>query len=117
MASVSEIEGFLRDFKHKLDFWGLIFRSDRGKNFTTIIQLEYNIADVKKVLRELELGDYAEGPLEETLYNGADMWVFGKWFQAKEVYIKISMGLPSDKAFCISFHFSDRALNYPYKNK
>jgi hypothetical protein len=115
MASKDQIEAFLRDFKYKLDFWGLLLRSDRGKNFTTITQLEYSVEDVKKELRELEFRDYAEGPVEETLYGGADMWVFGKVIQSKEVYIKITMGQASSKVLCISFHFAESSLNYPYK--
>ena len=115
MATKAEIEAFLKDFKYKLGFWGLFVRSDRGKNFTTMLQLEYSIDDVKKELKELDVTDYSEGPLQEILYKGADMWVFGKFIQSEEVYIKISMGQPSAKALCISFHFAEKPLNYPYK--
>jgi hypothetical protein len=82
--------------------------------------LEFRVEDVKKELKELnELSvvHYSEGPVKETLYNGADMWIFGKVIQNKEVYIKISLGQPSDKAICISFHFSDYSMTYPYKSK
>lgn len=117
MASEIEIERFLKDFKFKLGFWGLFFRSERGKNFETMLALEYSVEDVKKELKELEVFHYAEGPKMETLYKGADMWVLGKMIQSKEVYIKISMGQPNDKALCISFHFSEGPLTYPYKKK
>ena len=117
MTPKTEVEAFLRDFKIKLEFWGLLFRTDRGKNFETMLQLEYSVEHVKKELRELELSHYVGGPLLETLYKGAAMWVFGKWIQSKEIYIKITMGRPSDKVLCISFHFAERSLNYPYKNE
>lgn len=78
--------------------------------------LEYSIHDVKGELASLESVHYAGGPSKDTLYNSADMWVFGKQIQGKEVYIKITMGQPSDKVLCISFHFSEETLNYPYKN-
>ena len=115
MASKEEIDHFLQDFKYKLGFWGLLITSDRDKNFKTLKELEFQVGDVKKELNDLELQHYSEGPLQETLYNSADMWVFGKTIQSEEVYIKISMGLPSDKVICISFHFSDYSMNYPYK--
>lgn len=117
MATKEEIEHFLRDFKYKVGFWGLFIRSARDKNFKTLTVLEFRVEDVKKELNELSVLHYSEGPVKETLYNGADMWIFGKIIQSKEVYIKISMGQPSDKAICISFHFSDYSMTYPYKSK
>ena len=117
MATEGEIEFFLRDFKYKLGFWGLFIRSDRVKNFKTLTVLEFRVEDVKKELNELSVVHYSEGPVKETLYQSADMWIFGKMIQSKEVYIKISIGQPSDKVICISFHFSDYAMTYPYKSK
>lgn len=116
MASESEIETFLRDFKYKLDFWGLLLRHDRGKNYETLLELEYSTGDVKRELRSLAVRDYSEGPLPDLLHKGTDMWVFGKAIESKEVYIKITVGQPSDKVLCISFHFSEKSLSYPYKN-
>ena len=117
MATKEEIGHFLQDFKHKLGFWGLFIRSDRDRNFKTLTALEFQVEDVKKELNELSVVHFSEGPVKETLYKGSDMWIFGKVIQSKEVYIKISMGQPSDKAICISFHFSDYSMTYPYKNK
>lgn len=117
MAAKEEIERFLIDFKHKLGFWGLIFRSDRDKNFKTLTTLEYQIKDVKKELNELELANYSQGPVEEMFFGGAAMWIFGKSIQGKEVYIKITMGQASDCAICISFHFAEYMMKYPYKIK
>jgi hypothetical protein len=115
MASKAAVESFLQDFKYKLGFWGLLIRTERGKNFETIKQLEYSIEDVKKELRDLAIVNYAEGPLSDVLYKGADMWVFGKMVQSKEVYIKIALGQPGSKVICISFHFAEHAMMYPYK--
>ena len=115
MASITEIEVFLRDFKFKLGFWGLLIRSDRDKNFKTIKALEFSINDVKNELAALELVNFSDGPIEEKLYRDADMWVFGKIIQGAEVYIKITMGQPGSEVLCISFHFAEQPLNYPYK--
>ncbi len=117
MATKEATERFLLDFKHKLGFWGLIFRSDRDKNFKTLTTLEYQVKDVIKKLNELKLSNYSEGPVEEILFGGAAMWVFGKSIQGKEVYIKITIGQPSDRVICISFHFAEHVMKYPYKIK
>ena len=45
------------------------------------------------------------------------MWVFGKDAFDKEIYIKITLGQPNSKTICISFHESEHAINYAFKNK
>ena len=117
MASKTEVDRFLLDFKAKLSLWGLLMRSDRVKNLKTLIALEFQVEDVKKELRELSVLHFSEGPLSDILYKSADMWVFGKMIQGKEVYIKVSMGQYGEKVLCISFHFSDYEMKYPYKDK
>jgi hypothetical protein len=77
--------------------------------------LEFSINDVKNELASLELFHFSDGPIHETLYGGTDMWVFGKFIQGEEVYIKITMGQSSSQVLCISFHFAEQPLNYPYK--
>jgi hypothetical protein len=118
MASISEIDAFLRDFKFKLGFWGLLFqnRLDR-KNFQTMTDLELQVEHVKEILGVLECSDYCEGPMKDILYKGSDMWVFGQKVKKREVYIKITIGQPRDKVICISFHFASYELSYPYKAK
>lgn len=59
--------------------------------------------------------DYSEGPLNEKLYGGSDMWVFGREIKNKEIYIKISMGFEGSQVICISFHIAEFTMKYPYK--
>ena len=80
-----------------------------------MLELEFSIDDVKRELSLLEVVNFSDGPTQEKLYGGADMWVFGKTIQSKEIYIKITMGQPSDKVLCISFHFSEQPLVYANK--
>ena len=61
------------------------------------------------------LKDYSEGPVEEEIYGGADMWVFGKTIKKREVYIKITMGPIGSSVICISFHLAQHKMNYPFK--
>lgn len=116
MSTVSEIESFLRDFKEKMQFWDVLFRDDRGKNTQTLIDLEIRPIERKTILETLTAIDYSEGPLEEKLYGGADMWVFGKTIKKKDVYIKITMGAMGCSVICISFHLAQHKMHYPLKH-
>jgi hypothetical protein len=116
MSNVNEVIRFLDDFKVKLDTWGIIFRDDRGKNFQTLLDLELSYHDRIEVLKDLKKEDYSEGPLADTLYGKASMWVFGKTVKTKEIYIKITLGSTGAKVICISFHTSAHPMNYPLKS-
>jgi hypothetical protein len=109
-----EIGFFLRDFKLKMDHFGIVFR-DRDKNTETILDLGYTKVQVKEILRRLEIKDYVDGPEEDSLYKISPMWTFGRWIDNKEVYIKITIGNFNDSPVLISFHFSEHPLTYPFK--
>lgn len=115
MSTVAEVASFLKDFKEKMRFWDVLFRDERGKNAQALVDLELRPIDRKAILEALEAKDYSEGPLEETLYKGTDMWVFGKTVKKKEVYIKITMGAAGSSVICISFHLAQHKMNYPLK--
>lgn len=115
MATKDEVEQFLQGFKEKMKIWDVLFRDDRGKNAQTLLNLELRPIDRKKILEELIAKDYAQGPLEEKLYGGSDMWVFGKEVKKQEVYIKITMGIPGASVICISFHVAEHKMQYPFK--
>lgn len=115
MSSETEAASFLKDFKEKMKFWDVLFRDDRGKNAQALVDLELRPIERKTILEALETKDYSEGPLEEKLYGGADMWVFGKTIKKKEVYIKITMGAMSSSVICISFHLAQHKMQYPLK--
>ncbi len=115
MANSDEVEAFLNDFKFKLGFYGIFFRDERGKNAQTLADLEIAPNDRIKVLQNLEVENYSEGPKPERLYNNADMWIFGSIVKKKEIYIKISMGMPNSQTLCISFHFPEFPMDFPLK--
>ncbi len=103
----------------KWTFGGLHIRLNRTnpKNNDTLYALDFNADRVKNVLKKLELEDYSEGPVLDTLYRNSDLWVFGKIIKGREVYIKIQLGEPGSNTICISFHFSEYTMNYPYKKQ
>lgn len=115
MSTEAQVTSFLKDFKEKMKFWDVLFRDERGKNAQALIDLELRPIERKNILEALESEDYSEGPLEEKLYGGADMWVFGKTVKTKEVYIKITMGIRGSSVICISFHLAEHTMNYPLK--
>ena len=115
MATKEEVNRFLREFKTKLKIWDIIYRDDRGKNTETLLQLEITPHERKKIIENIETRDYSEGPLEEKLYGGSPMWIFGKMVKKQEVYIKITMGKPNNSVICISFHIAEYPMNYPLK--
>jgi hypothetical protein len=117
MITEQEVASFLKDFKFKMQIWDVLFRDDRGKNAQALVDLELRPIERKNILESLEIEDYSEGPLEEKLYGGADMWMFGKIIKKKEVYIKITMGSMGNSVICISFHLALHVMQYPLKIK
>lgn len=109
------VKSFLDNFKQKMKTWDVIFRDERGKNAAALAQLEISPLERAKVLEALEVTDYSEGPIEDTLYRIADMWVFGKQVKKHEIYIKISLGAANSHVICISFHVAEYKMAYPLK--
>jgi hypothetical protein len=113
--TVVEVGNFLENFKEKMKIWDVLFRDDRGKNTQTLAELELRPNERKTILESLETKDYSEGPIDDRLYGGSTMWVFGKIVKQKEVYIKITMGIYGSNVICISFHLAQHKMHYPLK--
>ncbi|PTB98049.1 toxin [Marivirga lumbricoides] len=94
--------------------WGVLFLG-RDKNLQTLATLEITPIFREKILYDLEVSDYIEGPLEENLLGGEEMWVFGREIKKQEVYIKITLGKSSSQTICISFHIAEHPMKYPLK--
>jgi len=109
-----DVEQFLTNFKVKLTIWDVIY-FDRSKNFQSLIDLEIKPNERDAVLKGLEILDYSHGPLQDSMLNGADMWVFGKIVNGSEIYIKITLGNSNSSVICISFHIAEHPMNYPFK--
>lgn len=114
MATKEEVQSFLNQMKEKIKVFGIIYRDDRGKNAQTLVDLEITPKYRDTVIINLEVQDYSEGPVIDTLNQCGEMWVFGKDVKGQEVYIKITLGKGS-RALCISFHIAEHPMNYPFK--
>ncbi len=117
MATKLEVEKYLMDFKVKMSVFNIFFRDERLKNTQALLRMELTPDSRKKIIESIEVVDYSEGPLDDRLYGIASLWVFGKTLKKREIYIKISMGRPNDRVICISFHDSEKPMNYPFKTK
>lgn len=115
MTSSGYVEQFLQDFKLKLKIYDIVFLDSRIKNLQTLLDLEIKPLERRKVIENLKVEDYSEGPIPDQNFVGSDLWVFGKQLKNKEVYIKISMGFPNKKTICISFHIAEFPMEYPLK--
>ena len=115
MATLQEVESYLRELKTKLDIFGIVFLDERGKNAQTLHDLEIAPSARKEIIRKLAVEDYSQGPLDEKMRGILPMWVFGKQVKGREVYIKVSMGVANSNVICISFHTAAHKMNYPFK--
>ncbi|PMD83730.1 toxin [Siphonobacter sp. BAB-5405] len=114
MVTKDAIELFLKEFKIKMSIWGILI-SGRKKNKDSISLLEIYPPEIIQVVKDLNVEDYSEGPLEELLNMGSPMWVFGKTMKGKEIYIKLTMGESNNQVLCISFHIAEHSMKYPFK--
>lgn len=115
LATRDEVEQFLNKFKVKLSVFGVVYVG-RVKNTQTLLDLEWVPSKRTEILKELEVSDYSEGPLDETMHGTGNMWVFGKMISGVELYIKIAMGKTNQNTICVSFHKAEHPINYPFKN-
>ncbi len=115
MSTEEDVRKFLKVFQDHKRVFGIVFRDDRGKNLQALFELEISGKTREKIIDELTTKDFSEGPLEEKLYGGAEMWVFGKTIKKQEIYIKIAMISKSSNVICISFHPAEHPMSYPFK--
>ena len=77
-ATKEDVQRFLNQMKEKIKVFGIMYRDDRGKNAQALINLEITPKYRDTVIINLEVEDYSEGPVIDTLYRCGEMWVFGK---------------------------------------
>ena len=114
-ANREQVQRFLDDFHQKTRVFNIVFRDHRDKNFNALLKLEISSYRRTEIIAALQVEDYSEGPLTDTLYKLSDMWVFGKTIKKQEVYIKITLGALGTSVICISFHLAEHKMHYPLK--
>lgn len=115
MATISEVEEFLKVVKVKIKTFDIAFRP-RDKNIVALTELDILPLDRLRYIMGLTATDYYSGPNKDT-YDPArpDYYEFGITVKKKEVYIKISAGLQGKRVDCMSFHIAEYPITYPLK--
>lgn len=105
MVTREDVNGFLNEFKMKMDIWDIIFLDTRPKNIQTLADLEITSFKRKAIVKELTVQDFSEGPIDEVVFMGTPMWVgyLGKKLRIKKYTSKFQWGLQVNKHFV--FHF------------
>jgi hypothetical protein len=115
LATIHDVENFLRDFKTKAQIFDIFFRDARQKNTQALLDLELTPLKRREIVDAIVAIDYSEGPIDDDLNGIASLWVFGRTHKNQEIYIKISMGTKDNPAICISFHLAEYPMSYPLK--
>ena len=116
MATRTEVERFLQQFKVKVDVFGVFFLN-RDKNLNALNELGITPIERLSIVKSIEVEDFSDGPIKDQLNDFGEMWVFGKDVVDKEVYIKITLGKPNMSTIVVSFHVSEYPLSYLFRNK
>lgn len=117
IPSPEEIEQFLKIFKASWDGKIIIREDPRNDETLTILGIKpkHRAEEIKK-LRDT---DYFNGPTpDHDGEKGKEWWEFGMRVKGREIYIKIRIYKKENGTYggkCMSFHFPDRKINYPYK--
>ena len=118
MATAQDVVNFLVQWKtatsNYIDF------VPRSKNIDTLSRLGININYAKTILKSLTQANYLSGPEADYDRIGDQVWCFGTTVAGMEIYIKVKIyqdatGKPQAK--CLSFHETDRPLQYPHGEK
>ena len=108
-----EVQSFIASFIEKANVFSVTFIS-RDKNTEALKVLGINETIRLELVKQITIEEYSE-TISDLLSFG-DMWVFGKDYDGKEIYIKISLGSFNARAICISFHIAEHQMSHPYKN-
>ncbi|MCF0190129.1 MAG: toxin [Marinilabiliaceae bacterium] len=117
MVTKEQVESFLNELHTKMKIFGIIFRDDRAKNRETLEQLNIVPSFRRVVIENLKTEDYVQGPVVDELNRLGEMWVFGKDVRGREIYIKVQIAVTTSQTICISFHFAEHPLVYPFKEQ
>jgi hypothetical protein len=108
------INKFLGTFKNLAQKRGITI-IDREKNLKTLEEMGLTKYDIQTELMKLVCEDYIDGPKQDhdPEYAG-EIWEFGKKIDNEEIYIKIKLA-SNDKPVCLSFHHTEKQINYFFK--
>lgn len=80
----------------------------------TIVDLDYEMSDIVERLKELTVQEYSETLYDKDDDNPPLLFVFGKDINCKKIYIKLKIKDVKKKVLCLSFHYAEYIMNFPY---
>lgn len=81
----------------------------------TMVDLDYDAYDVIERLKELAVHEYSHTLFDRDNDNPPLLFVFGKDIQERIIYIKLKIREGKKKIICVSFHYAEYVLEYPYQ--
>ena len=116
MDELSKLQVVLLKIKMLIGEGKCGFEEQRAKNIRTLAALGLLPEDVFQILLGLTPQNYYRGPSTDYNTDEADcIWEFGMIIEQREIYIKLK--LMEDFVKDISFHFAERELTFPFKDK
>lgn len=101
-----------------------IILSRQRKTLEFMAQIDFEMVDVVRELKQLRIEDYSYGPGQNDWGTGW-VWHFGKTVaqhmggqeRGHRVYIKLclAVSLGGHRTTCMSFHPPERAMQFPFK--
>lgn len=111
VASVIEVNRFLKQFKALMNAQNGVEFIPRDKNLNDMITLNLLPNDVDDYINQLTYRNYSEGPDNDNDGTAGQIWVFWGEIDSNPIYIKLKL---DTKAKCISFHIAERRMPQPY---
>lgn len=88
---------------------------DPNTTNNTIIDLNYNVEDIREELLTLKSSDYIKTVKDIVRPQSPDYWIFSKNIKSKDIYIKLKI-CNINNIHLMSFHYAIRKIeNKPYK--
>lgn len=116
-----ELKAILQSGEFDIDQNLRIIRSQKKGNDIkystpyTLLDLEYDAADVAERLKELTIREYSETLVDKDDVNPPLLFVFGKDVYGRMIYIKLKIkGSRIKKVLCVSFHYAKETMRFPY---
>lgn len=116
MPESEQVRRFLVEFKQVATRGSGVDLVPRKSTRPTLLKLGLTKRNVEEILLSLSVADYCKGPVADRDRPG-ELWFFGKEIDGHEIYIKLKVTNVggTDIAKCISFHFAEFPLTYPFK--
>jgi hypothetical protein len=111
--------------RHKVTLFLLLFKGlmsepggfmfvDRPKNMKALADLNLTPLQARETIMGLTERNYCKGPVPDVDIPDEEVWEFGVSSEGETIYIKLKALTGNGVGLCVSFHKSDRTMEFPY---